>query len=196
MTGKKELRASLLRRRKAVYQKNGRKINQEITSRLLAHPFYRQAEKLFIYLSVRDEADTFAIIENALQCGKEVYVPVCNTDTHTMQCVQLADMSALVPGKYNIPEPKRPHRTAEKNSIGLCIVPGLAFDTDGFRMGYGGGYYDRFLGGYGGVSFGLCYDECMVPHLPREATDMHVDGIFTETGFLCVSKTPDSQQKI
>ncbi len=188
MMDKKQLRIIMRQRRREIYQKNGREINQKITAQLLAHPVYQRAEKLFIYLSVKDEADTYPIIEDALSKGKQVYVPVCLPATHTMQCVRLKSLAALVPGKYQIPEPASPHQIAEKNCIGLCIVPGLAFDRKGHRLGYGGGYYDRFLDGYTGSSFGLCYAGCMQEQLPRQSTDKRVDGIFTETGFFPASK--------
>lgn len=189
MNEKDQLRRDMRRLRTEACRANGSKIQQNITAQLLDHPAYQRAEKLFIYLSVNSEVNTYAIIRDALKNEKRIYVPVCLPKTHDMLCVRLRNLSVLEPGPYQIPIPPEPHQITEKHTIDLCIVPGLAFDRQGFRLGYGGGYYDRFLKGYSGTAFGLCYHACFLERLPRLQTDMCVDGIFTEQDFYPVQKT-------
>ena len=87
----------------------------------------------------------------------------------------------LSPGKYDIPEPV-PEKCEQVRdfSSGLCLVPGLSFDYQGYRLGFGKGYYDRFLSRFGGITAGICYAKCTVSELPRGVYDRAVDILITE----------------
>ena len=118
--------------------------------------------------------------------NKSVAVPLCDTDKCTMEFYSISSFDDLESGAYGIYEPKKEclKITADENTV--CIVPGLAFDKSGFRIGFGKGYYDRFLSEFKGESVGLCYDECFSDILIKDKFDMCVSAVITET---CIYKT-------
>lgn len=129
------------------------------------------------------EVDTRRIITSALAMGIEVAVPLCEDKNGHMDFFRISSLSQLRRGFYGIDEPDRD--TAEKitaESGDLCIVPGIAYSQQGYRVGFGRGYYDRFLAGFPGVSAGLCYESCICPELVHEDFDIRVDMIITESG--------------
>ena len=141
---KAALRRELLRKRRQLpgRPEKDRAIFQVIT----ALPQYRQARRLYLYVSTGEEPDTRQLLLAALQAGKEVYAPRCLERPGEMAFLRVTGEEDLAPGKFGIYEPD-PRRCppAPEGEEGLCLVPGLAFDRSGFRLGYGKGYYDRFL---------------------------------------------------
>ena len=109
-----------------------------------------------------------------------MYAPRCKGKE--MRFFRIADFSELKAGAFGIPEPTGSEEP-DNFSASLCIVPALSFDENGYRMGYGGGYYDRFLRGYDGISVGICYDD-FLGEIPREEHDLPVDILVTETKIL------------
>lgn len=147
-------------------------------SRLLELEQYRNADTVLCYYSVGSEADTAGIIRRALQDGKTVACPVCGSSRREMTFRCIASPDDLVPGSYGIPEPQTdaPPVGDDRMHSSICIVPALSFDASGGRLGYGGGYYDRFLSGYSGFSVGLCSPCCKSDEpLPRDSFDVRVD---------------------
>ena len=122
------------------------------------------------------------LIQEALRQGKRVVVPYCIPGTRQMEFYYIRSMEEdLEPGAFGVWEPKTSQcekLTDDKNSI--CIVPGLSFDYDGFRLGYGKGYYDRFLCKYLGVTVGICYTSCIKQQLPHGYYDVPVKLLITE----------------
>ncbi len=147
--------------------------------RLLAETeAYRKAPLLLVYASVHGELSTHRLVRLAWNEGKTVAYPRCK-DKGQMDFVPVTDETQLVEGAYGIPEPQAdlPPLTAIPPDT-LCIVPGLVFDKKGHRLGYGGGYYDRFLASFPCVSVGGCVRELLADSLPIEATDIPVHTVF------------------
>lgn len=149
--------------------------SEKIFQHFIKSDFYKNAEVIFIYVSVGSEVETEKIIKAAFADGKRVAVPLCDAESRTMKAVLIDDMSELNVGSYGIPEPKDTSRSIAKSNIDLVVVPALAFDKNRMRLGYGGGYYDKFLEGFNGFSVGLAFSQCVTDSLPTEEFDQPVN---------------------
>lgn len=138
--------------------------------------FYRSAKKVFCYVSAGSEPDTFLLMEEILRAGKKLFVPKCLDKKGNMAAVEIKSLADLEVGTFGILEPEK-KSGVDKKELDLCIVPGLSFDKEGFRLGYGGGYYDRFLENEEIYSIGLCFKECKAEKLPREEKDISVNEV-------------------
>ena len=108
---------------------------------------YQRNSILLIYVSTSIEVDTFRIIRQAIEDGKKVAVPRCIPNTRNMEFYYIDSTDDLAPGMFGVLEPEaQPDRLYQEKDGGLCIVPAFSYDWRGFRLGYGKGYYDRFLG--------------------------------------------------
>jgi 5-formyltetrahydrofolate cyclo-ligase len=151
---------------------------------------YQCCKTLFCYVSFGSELDTGPIILQALQEGKVVYVPRVD-EKHRMQFYRIHDLGGLQPSRFGVPEPsgeeeKRYQLEAAIHShdIPLMLLPGLAFDITGNRIGYGAGYYDRYLLEFHQSHFykmALCYDFQLIEHIEAQEYDIGVDTIITPT---------------
>jgi 5-formyltetrahydrofolate cyclo-ligase len=136
---------------------------------------YRQAKSIYGYLPYNQEVRTVSMLEQAIRDGKRVAVPKCYGDE--MRFVWMEDLSKVEKGYANIPEPIADDPIADDETA-LVLMPGLAFDPQGNRMGYGGGFYDKFLEKEPNhPTLALCYDFQMLPHLETEAHDIPVDTV-------------------
>lgn len=154
--------------------------NRQIQENFLMHPALKQAKSVFLYLSFRSEVGTTLILETLLNRGVQVSVPRCHRSTGTMDAVLITDLSQVKPGTYGILEPEPGLSVLSPKEIDIAVVPALAFDKEGYRLGYGGGYYDRFLGDFPGITIGLAFSDCITDRLPRESFDRPVDMVLTE----------------
>lgn len=161
-------------------------LDQQMAQQFLSSALYSTCEQLFCFVSLPQEPDTTAILGQALADGKCVAVPRCLPDK-TMQFHRLCpdkDMTAqLKAGTYGVLEPPEdlPVVTPDETAHPLCLVPGLAFDRMGGRLGYGAGYYDRFLGRYPFLlKIGYAASIFVTDEVPMEPTDQRLDGIATE----------------
>lgn len=139
-------------------------------------------QELFVYVSSPGlEVDTIRLIDTALSGGLRVIVPRCVRNAVALEHFEITSRSQLQKGSFGILEPDitRCPRVSPEYS-GVCIVPGLAFDERGCRMGYGKGYYDRFLCMFDGVKIGLCYESCFFEEIPSEEHDAVMDHVITE----------------
>lgn len=145
-------------------------------------------DTVFIYSSIGTEIDTSSVIKYAIAKGIGVALPKCADENGTMYFYMISDAeNDLVRGMFSITEPDIDKcRKAVDSENSLCIVPGLSFDRNGYRLGYGKGYYDRFLSNFKGKSIGLCYDACLCDKLPFDKYDRKVDTIITETETICL----------
>ncbi len=142
---------------------------------------YKQCKIVFAYVSKDIEVDTHALIGRALKDGKRVAVPRCVPGTRDMEFYWIGGLSELKSGAFGVLEPvPGRHELVEEYTEALCVVPGLCFDSTGFRLGYGKGYYDRFMSTFEGFSVGLCYSECVQWKLPHGQYDRSVDLLITE----------------
>ena len=138
----------------------------------------KKAENIFCYISVNDEVDTEKIIKYLFDAGKTVTVPLC-VEKGKMIAVKINSFDDLKEGMYKIPEPKS-HKEFDRNKLDLIIVPALAFDKAGYRLGYGGGFYDRFMADSKAFKLGICRSELYVESLPHSEYDIKVDKVITE----------------
>lgn len=182
--GKDELRREALRKRAALPDREER--DRAIFEAVSALPQYRNAQRLLFYVSVGSEPDTRRLLRAALEEGREVYAPFCPPGDGDMRFCRVRALSELRPGRFGIPEPD-PALEREGGWEGaLVLTPGAVFDRRGYRLGYGKGYYDRFLAGKELESVGLCYRELVLPRLPAEEHDRRVRLLATEDGiFVC-----------
>lgn len=154
-----------------------------ICQRLVESEYYKRSKTVFVYVSFGSEVSTELLIDRIIRDKGLAVVPLCDTEAHTMRLIGIENKTQLEAGSYGILEPKRKLLEGgeltefDKNEIDLAIVPGLAFDDSGLRLGYGGGYYDRFLANFNGCSFGFAYPECMTENLPETEYDCRVDGV-------------------
>lgn len=150
-----------------------------IAENLFSTPEYRAAKTIYTYLSVEREPDTRNIIARALTEGKTVALPVCEPKG-IMYPRRLSSLADLISGTYGIPVPPETEPKIDENELDVIIVPAVAYDVEGFRLGRGGGYYDRLLSRCGAYSVGLARERQLVWRVPREAHDQAVDCLITE----------------
>lgn len=142
---------------------------------------YQRNSVLLIYVSTAIEVDTFGIIKQAIEDGKRVAVPRCVPDTRNMEFYYIHSTDELKPGMFGVLEPDANEEYLYKESDGgLCIVPAFSYDWRGYRLGYGKGYYDRFLSRFEGSMVGICYSECVQRSLPHGRFDRPVELLVTE----------------
>lgn len=141
----------------------------------------KNAGLILTYVSTAIEVDTLSLIEWAFTQGKQVAVPYCIDNTRDMCFYLIHSLNDLQKRTFGVLEPI-PDQCEKLTSFedSVCIVPGLAFDRQGFRLGYGKGYYDRFLSRYRGTMVGLCYRSCILRRLHRGRFDIACDMIVTE----------------
>ncbi len=142
---------------------------------------YQRSATLLTYVSTPIEVDTRRIIHQALEDGKRVAVPRCVPGTRQMEFYYIGSEEMLSPGSFGVlePDPLCCERLTDM-SDGLCIVPAFSYDWQGFRLGYGKGYYDRFLSGFDGCRIGICYSACVQRSLPHGRFDRPVELLVTE----------------
>lgn len=173
--------------------------NTRILSRLLEEPLITAAKHLFVYVGFRSEVATSRLIDTCIKAGKTVSAPVTLVKESRMLAVRLTDpTSQLEPGCFGIPEPTREQieqATLDPADIDLVLVPGSVFDRNGGRIGYGGGFYDRFLSRDApqATRFALAYELQMVEQVPMEVHDQYMDRIITEEQIYDCRRIRDAQ---
>ncbi len=155
-----------------------------LVNNIVALPEFEQCGTLLLFHPTKNEPDLLKLVSLALSCGKQVAFPISNTDTLTLDFRMVNSLDELVLGNYGIAEPRQDAPDARIDDQTLCIVPALAYDIHGYRIGYGKGYYDRFLKAFRGVSLGAVYNGFLCNTLPIDSNDMAVDIIITQTGVI------------
>lgn len=178
---KKDLRNIILNKRNSIDNNTKEEMDREIFNRLINLDLYKEAKNIFIYLSFGSEIDTNPIIDRALEDGKEVYIPKIYKSNKEMKAIRLNSFEDLEENSMGILEPKDDSNFIDKENIDLIIVPGAVFDLEGNRIGYGGGYYDRFLSNIKDKrnKVALAYDLQIVENIEAEEHDIKVDYIIT-----------------
>lgn len=157
-----------------------------ITEQLLALPVFGQNQVFFIYCSYRSEVATFNLLNRCLEAGKTTCVPLCQPQQAHMQAIIIKDTTRdLACGYRNIPEPLptlTPEQILSPSLIEVAVIPGVVFDRYGHRLGYGGGYYDRFLARSApqALRVGLAYSCQVVDRIPALPHDIPMDLVITE----------------
>jgi len=161
-----------------------READGKICSHVLELDEYKNAEKVFLYLSVGSEVDTYGVLRNAWEAGKEVYVPVC-VGGGIMHATRLYCEEELVDGRYGIPTAPAENPVISPKELDFILVPGVCFDKTGNRLGRGGGYYDRYLAQELSAQLvGVCRSEQLICELSADEHDKRVDAVITEDGVL------------
>lgn len=182
MSYKSILRKSMKQKRKGLSIDKKQNKDKIILEKLLNSSYYKKSRIIFVYVSMDEEIDTHGFIKKALNSGKEICVPKVISKDRGMSAIKIEDFSKLKPcGKYKILEPENFHNKIDEKYIDLVIVPGLAFDRKGGRIGYGGGFYDRlFLKLKKNTpKIALSYDFQVIEDVPMEEHDILIDGIIT-----------------
>ncbi len=185
MLEKEVLRKEISRLRDELSITDRQLFSRSIHKRVLSHPEYQKADTILYFISFRSEIDTISLIKDGLISGKKVVIPITNLEEGYLTFSELRDFEQeLEYGAYNILEPKTEYiRPVVPEEIELVLNPGLVFDELGYRIGYGGGYYDRFLGGLDKKPFLLApaYElQVISDAIPYEEYDIPVDLIATE----------------
>ena len=142
-------------------------------------PEVLSAHTVMVYCGVGREPDTSALIRTLLERGQRVALPVCMPGRR-LEVRVIHDESQLVPGKFGIPEPEYGCPVISHEEIGAVLVPGLMADREGYRLGFGGGYYDRWLANYSGFTAIVCPADRLVDTLPHEDFDCRVQLVLTD----------------
>ena len=183
---KSALRAQYRARRKDMNAEEKRRMDTAIFERVIDLEQYRRCKIVLAYASTADEIDTWALISAALRDGKTVALPRCVPGSRKMEFYRIDSLSELTQGSYGILEPPPDSERLIDNIASdgmkntLCIVPAFCYDSEGYRLGYGGGYYDRFLQGYCGGAAGVAYSSCVVSQIPHGRFDCNVSLIVSE----------------
>lgn len=178
---KNVLRKRFKERRRSMTLQQKADCDRKIANRLTLLSAYKHAKTIIAYVSTEIEVDTIQIIEAAFRDGKQVAVPRCVPGTREMEFYRIHNLQDLEVGSYQLLEPKQdPAMRLLDFSDSICVVPALACDRDGYRLGYGGGYYDRFLRNYPGRKILILYKSCLVGKLFHGRYDVPMDSIVTE----------------
>ena len=172
---KKALRKQIKEKKAALTREQIAQYSRILTEKALACPLVREAKSVYGYLPYNQEVLTWDFLEACLKHGKRVAVPKVYGDT--MKFLWLEDLSRVEPGYCGIPEPVADEPEAD-DLHALVLMPGLAFDPEGHRLGYGGGFYDKFLAAEPEhPTLALCYEFQMLPHLDTDSHDIPVQQV-------------------
>lgn len=192
---KKSLRKKVLENRSKLSKENILEYSEIIANKLYEMDFYKNAKRIMAFISFKDEIHTHDIIKTSIDKGKSIVVPITVPETRELKVSELRDFSELEMGYYDILTPKKEFiRLVDPNTIDLILVPGVVFAKDGYRIGYGGGYYDRFLSKLDKrvMKIGLAFDLQITDRVPTESFDIPVDLIITEKRIIDCSKNNKS----
>ena len=174
---KKALRTEIREKKRALTERQILCASSRLAELLYRHPLYQNAKSLYAYLSYNQEVRTLPILARAQRDGKRVAVP--KVFGEEMRFLWLDDLSAVAPGAYGIPEPVADAPEAQDETA-LVLMPGLAFDPQGRRCGYGGGFYDKYLAAHPQhPTLALCYDFQLYPQLDTDTHDIPVDAVLS-----------------
>ena len=192
-TGKKLLRAHCLRLRRHRSTDINRRDSVRILHTLKNLPAALQAKRIHSFLGQQDEPDTLAFLRWVLQCGKEVAVPCIEPGDPELRHSLLILLEDLEPGPYGILEiPFEKRIDVKPGSLDLALIPGVAFDLCGGRLGYGKGYYDRFLKRTRAFRIGVCFSSQIVESVPMEDHDIPMQGLVSEKGWQWIEEADSS----
>ncbi|NLL70548.1 MAG: 5-formyltetrahydrofolate cyclo-ligase [Epulopiscium sp.] len=157
--------------------------SHQICNKIIESPRYKKAKKIFVFVSTGTEINTIPLILHGLALGKIIAVPKVFPKEKKMIFSRIKNLGELKKGHFGILEPSIQWMREENSDIQtLFIIPGLVFDLQKYRIGYGGGYYDTYLETkrHSAMTIGVAYDFQVIPKLPREPHDVALDWIITE----------------
>jgi 5-formyltetrahydrofolate cyclo-ligase len=180
---KKEIRREILAKRSAMTSSEVLEQSRRICENVISTDLYQECKTLCLYMPIRNEVDVRLLLEPARADGKNVYLPKVLKDIKSaeyyMEFYSYTEDTALISGAYNILEPDSDEILVPDNDT-LIIMPGAVFSKDNQRIGYGGGYYDRYLAKHTGCkTIAVAYDFQILEQIPYEEHDMCPDEIIT-----------------
>ncbi|EKD93176.1 MAG: hypothetical protein ACD_28C00218G0001 [uncultured bacterium] len=178
---KTKIRESIRSKRKELSPEAKTQKDEAIQKRIENWSSFQQAKCVFIYVSLAEEVDTHRLIQSQLG-KKEILIPRIDNEQKNLEAVPLKHWSDLAVNQWGMLETRANHRMHTHYPIDLIIVPGIAFDPRGYRIGYGKGFYDKFLDNHPGLkTLGLAYDLQILEKVPCDSHDIPVQQIFTES---------------
>lgn len=183
MKSKSCIRRNLIKLRDEISEEHRKYKDEIIYGKIIKSDFYKRSQIIFVFVSYGSEVDTHKIINHALNCGKRVCVPKVISKANGMKAVEIRDLSSLSKNNMGILEPEfREDTIIDEESIDLVLVPGVAFDNNGGRLGYGGGFYDRFLLKLKKECeiIAIGYKEQIISELPMDEHDVKINCIITD----------------
>lgn len=187
---KKQIRREKLKIRREMNIEEKSNYDKIIKDKFFESSFYKESENIFIYISYDSEINTKDIITRAIKEGKKIYVPRTEFSTKLMNAVRIENFDNLVESRYGILEPKKDEPFIDPNDLDLIVVPGVAFDKNGGRVGYGAGYYDRYFKRINSenkskiIKLVLAYDFQLIDKVPTDEEDVLIDAVMTEKQFI------------
>ncbi|CAM3122232.1 5-formyltetrahydrofolate cyclo-ligase [Filibacter tadaridae] len=183
---KKLLRTKILNQLKTMDSSQYQRLSQKIANQVIESDEFRESSTIGLTISKFPEVDTRPIIEAAWKNGKRVCVPKCNNDTRAMDFRTISSYDNLETVYMGLLEPIITEtESVGKGNIDLQIVPGVVFSPEGYRIGFGGGYYDRYLPGFKGKILALAFEfQTGHKNVPKEMHDIPLGLIITENGFI------------
>ncbi len=190
LKNKKDIRRFILEQRDKLEPDIKKELDKKIFSELIDSEAYKNASVIFVFVNFKSEVDTHEIIKQALKDSKTICVPKINTKEREMEIFKINSLEELKEGYYGILEPGEDCPAVNSNDIDLVLMPGAAFDRQGGRIGYGGGFYDRFLSRMNKKvdKIALAFDFQILDRVPMDEFDVRVDGIVTNEGYIGVLK--------
>ncbi len=177
---KQAIRQAVLKQRQQLAPSDHALLSCQVLDRLVVQDFFQSAQKIASYSAIRQEVDADLLLEQCQLAHRQIFLPRVVGDTLAFHAV--ASRAELVVGAFGVCEPLACGEAAALADFDLVIVPGVAFDVNGYRLGYGKGFYDRFLAvkPEATVTVGLCFDFQVFERLPSEAHDQSLDYVLTE----------------
>ena len=187
---KSDLRELCLSKRRAMPKETKAELERRICENIINSASYKYYDTLLLYAALYDEPDLSYLASKALSDGKRVAYPRCIKETRDMTFHFITDLSQLRSGSYGISEPDGTLPAFDRNaaSCSVCFIPAVAADKNGYRLGYGGGYYDRFLSVFHGTAAAVAFSEFLLDNVPHGKYDLQADFTVTEGGILTVVK--------
>ncbi len=179
---KKTIREEILGNKEEIDKNTLNSYSDSIINTLYNTEYYKSAKTIMTFISFGAEVDTHNFIKTSIANGKRIVVPITIPKTKGLKLSEVLNFDELEIGFYDILTPKEEFiRYVDPSEVDLIIVPGVAFDREGYRIGYGGGYYDRFLADLDHVTkISLAFDMQIIEKIPRDHYDIPVNYIITE----------------
>lgn len=186
---KKNIREEIIDKRNNLILDIKQNYDSLIFEEIINSEIYKKSKKIFTYISFGSEVDTIKLINYSFSNNKEVYVPKINKQTKDMIALKIHNFNNMSVDKWGIIEPKSVDKANIGTDFDLIIMPGIAFDKQGNRIGYGGGYYDKYISKLNNASnlLALAYDFQIIQDIESESHDIKVDFILTNKGFIKVN---------
>ncbi|MCK9222944.1 MAG: 5-formyltetrahydrofolate cyclo-ligase [Limnochordia bacterium] len=192
---KTQLRQAGLEFRQSLPEMTAQRNSRRIWLHLREFPLYQRANAVMFYVALAGEVDTKPMIEQSLRMGKRIIVPVTDRSAKALMPCEIFGLDELVEGVFNVLEPRENlRRVVLPEEIDLIVVPGAAFDRKGGRIGFGAGYYDRFLSQpqLRASTVALSFEGQIMDEVPQDDHDVSVEWLITEQGVFQCNREPSS----